>query len=446
MNDYKYLHIANTIKEKIRSGLYKPGSKIPSIKTLAKEMALNTDTIIRAYHQLESEHWIYAVSKSGYYVVKSINTEEDKPLIIDMLTTSPANEVNPYKDFYHCMEKAISLYEHKLFSYSPAKGMPELISLLTKHMVNYQIFARDQDVFITSGAQQALFILALMDFHNGHNTILVEQPTYSVMMETININKIPVRGIRRTANGIDLSELEKMFSHDKIKFLYLMPRFQNPTGFSYSIKQKKEILRLAKKYHVYIVEDDYLADLEINQKNDPLKSFDVDNIVIYVRSFSKTLLPGLRLGMAILPKQLQEGFIKMKGVMDINSSVFSQGALEIYLRSSMYESHVKRTKAFYKNKMDVLNKECGKNLQGLARCFVPSTGIFAYIETDRITAESLITNLENNGVQACSTNSTYIEDFPRPEGIRLCTCKADILSIVHAVQILKQILSDCNVK
>ncbi|MCL2426478.1 MAG: PLP-dependent aminotransferase family protein [Oscillospiraceae bacterium] len=440
MTDYKYEYVVNTVKDKILNGLYKPGNKIPSIQTLAKEMALNADTVIRAYKQLETEHWIYAVAKSGYYVVKSIAIEDEKSSIIDMLTTNPANEINPYKDFHHCMEKAISLYEQKLFSYSPPKGMPELTNILEKHMTTYQIFTKEQNIFITSGAQQALFILALMAFPHDHNTILVEQPTYNVMMNIININKIPVHGIQRTASGIDLSELERIFSQNKIKFFYTMPRFQNPTGFSYTIKQKKEILRLAKKYGVYIVEDDYLADLEINSKNDPLASFDVDNIVIYVRSFSKTLLPGLRLGMAIIPEKLQERFIEMKSSMDINSSVHSQGALEIYLRSNMYYSHVKRTKIFYERRMDALKRACKNELRDLANCFVPPTGIFAYIELNNTTAESLTAKLEKNGLKVWNTAPAYIKSFRCSEGIRLCICKTDIPSIDHAVQIIKRTL------
>ena len=397
--------------------------------------------MIRAYKLLESEHLIYSVAKSGYYVVKSTNDVEETPSTIDMLTTNPANEVNPYKDFYHCMEKAISLYKHKLFAYSPTKGMPELVCVLKKHMVNYQIFAQEQDIFITTGAQQALFILTSMDFPHGRNIVLVEQPTYHAMLEAIKANaNTSVMGIRRTASGIDLAKLEKIFSRNKIKFFYLMPRFQNPTGFSYTNKQKKEILRMAKKYNVYIVEDDYLADLEIIQKNDPFAAFDIDNMVIYVKSFSKTLLPGLRLGMAIIPKPLQEQFFKRKNAIDLNSSVFSQGALEIYLRSNMYEAHVKRTRAFYKKKMDILSKECRKELKDIANCFVPSTGIFAYIEAESFSAGSTIDKLEKSGLKAMSTNPSYLEGFAHPEGIRLCTCKADAESIPRAVQILKKTL------
>jgi DNA-binding transcriptional MocR family regulator len=357
-----------------------------------------------------------------------------------MLTTNPADEVNPYRDFYHCMEKAISLYEHKLFAYSPVQGMPELIGALKEHMTNYQIFTEERDIFITTGAQQALFILASMDFPNGRNIILTEQPTYHVMLEAIKAGKASATGIRRSPDGLDLAGLEGIFAQNAIKFFYLMPRFQNPTGYSYTNAQKKEILRLAKKYHVYIVEDDYLADLEINRKNDPFAAFDTDDIVVYVKSFSKTLLPGLRLGAAIVPKQLQKEFIKIKYAMDLNSSVFSQGALEIYLRSSMYKTHVKRTRAFYNRKMDILRQECEKELNEAARCFVPPTGIFAYIEPENFSAESIVGKLEKIGLSSMSTNPFYLENFAHPEGIRLCTCNVPAESIPRAVQILKKAL------
>ena len=441
MANYKYENTAETIKEKILNGTYKSGGRLPSILTLADELSLNTDTVIRAYKLLESEHLIYAAPKSGYYVVKSTGDIEETSSMIDMLTTNPANDVNPYKDFYHCMEKAISLYEHKLFAYSPAKGMPELIIVLRKHLVSHQIFAKEEEIFITTGAQQALFILASMNFPSGHDAVLVEQPTYHVMLEAIKTNQTPVIGIRRTENGLELAELEMILAQNRIKFFYLMPRFQNPTGYSYTNAQKKEILRLAGKYNTYIVEDDYLADLEINRKSDPFSSFDTERRVVYVKSFSKTLLPGLRLGMAIIPDPLQGEFIRRKNIIDLNSSVFSQGALEIYLRSSMYEAHVNHTKAFYKKKMDILNAECKRELKGTARCHVPPTGIFAYIEAgDEKFPANAIDILEKNGLLAMSTNSSYIENFSHPEGIRLCICRTDVKSIQRAVQILKKTL------
>ena len=440
MANYKYEHVAKKVKDKILKDVYLPGSKLPSIQELAKEFSLNKDTIIRAYKLLEAQHLIYSVPKSGYYVMKSTTTAGETTSMIDMRTTCPANEVNPYKDFYHCMEKAISLYEHKLFAYSPPKGMPELISILRKHLTNHQIFAKEQDIFITTGAQQALFILTSINFPNGGDTILVEQPTYNVMLETINANHTPVIGISRTERGIDFAELERIFANHKIKFFYLMPRFQNPTGFSYTNAQKKEILRLAKKYQVYLVEDDYLVDLETDQKNDPIAAFDTDNLVIYVKSFSKTLLPGLRLGMTIIPTELQAAFIKRKYVVDLNSSVFSQGALEIYLRSSMYKTHVKRTKIFYQEKMTILRRECEKELAEIGNYYIPPTGIFAHIEIGNRLEKTIISRLEKGGLKAMGTSASYLEDFPHPPEIRLCTCKVDAKAIPTAVQVIRKVL------
>ncbi|MCL2702639.1 MAG: PLP-dependent aminotransferase family protein [Defluviitaleaceae bacterium] len=435
MARYKYENVSNIIRDKILRGVYKAGSKLPSILSLADEMSLNADTVIRAYRLLESEHLIYSAAKSGYYVVKSACPDLQEPSVIDMLSVNPAAEINPYKDFHHCMEKAISLYENKLFTYSPAKGMPELIAALAKHLQNHQIFAKERDIFITTGAQQALYILAAMDFRSGRDAVLVEQPTYNVMLDIIRLNKIPVTGIERTEDGLDLGELERILARKDIKFLYLMPRFQNPAGFSYTNRQKKEILRLVRKYDTYIVEDDYLADLETNPKNDPYMAFDTDGNVIYVKSFSKTLLPGLRLGAAVIPARIQDEFIKRKNAIDLNSSVFSQGALEIYLRSSMYGPHVKRTRAYYKNKMDILRGELRD-----FNCYVPASGIFACIDTGNAPPDVLVEKLKKSGLLTMGTDTFYIDGFAHSGGIRLCTCKAEAGAIPRAAGVLKSVL------
>ena len=440
MAQYKYEGIAETIKDKILSGAYKPGSKLPSIQGLAKELSLNADTVIRAYTLLETQNLIYSVAKSGYYVIKSTGGVQQASSVIDMLTTNPSIEINPYKDFYHCMEKAISLYDNKLSAYSPPKGMPELIGLLKKHMTNYQIFTREPDIFITTGAQQALFILAAIKFPNGGNTILVEQPTYNAMLNIIDVSGTPVIGIKRTENGLDLAELERIFAQNRIKFFYTMPRFQNPTGFSYTNAHKKDILALAKKYNVYIVEDDYLADLDTNPKNDPFAALDTDNIVVYVKSFSKTIIPGLNLGMAIVPEPLHASFLKMKHSIDLTSCVFAQGALEIYLRSSMYKTHVRRTKKFYSDRMELLSAECRKELTGITDFFIPPTGIFAHIVAANFSQTTILSKLEKDGLQAAGVDSSYLAGFPHSTAIMLCTCNADSASIPRAVQIIKATL------
>lgn len=435
---YKYKAAADAIKQRIYSKEYRPGEKLPSVQGLSKEFAYNSDTIVKAYKLLESEHLIYAVPKSGYYVVKSGADAEGGNCLVDMVTVCPPDRINPYKDFYHCMEKAIALYEKKLFDYSSPKGMPELVNVLVKHLMDFKVFTRPENIFITNGAQQALYILGAMPFPGGGTKVLVEQPTYAVMLQVMKCTRTPVIGIRRTSEGVDLNELEAIFKQGDIKFFYTMPRYQNPTGFCYEDSQKKEIIRLAKKYHVYIVEDDYLADLELDTKVDPMYGLGEQDLIIYIRSFSKTLLPGLRLGMGILPAELHAGFLAYKRSIDLNTPILTQGALEIYLKSSMYKFHVQRTKKYYKEKMDVLREECKQQLQDRIRWYIPSTGIYAYMEVDCITAETLVNRLSKRGVLVSGTNDSYIEGFQHPEGLRLCVCNTEEESIRRTVRLIRQ--------
>lgn len=422
---YKYRQVVDAIREEILSGKRKPGHKLPSIKECAKLYGFNSDTIVKAYQLLENEHLIYSAPKSGYYVVKSLISEAKSDGIIDMVNVRPPDCINPYKDFYHCMEKSISIYKNKLMEYSHTQGMEELRTVLVKHLMMFQIFTNTTDLHITTGAQQALYILVTMPFPGKGSKVLVEQPTYSVMLQTLYSNRIPVVGIKRTKDGIDLKELEALFQTGEIKFFYTMPRYQNPTGFCYNERDKKAILHLAAKYRVYIVEDDYLADLEIDGKATTFYSMDEAKRVIYIQSFSKTLLPGLRLGLAIVPMPLQEQFSVFKHNMDLNTPVLNQGALEIYLKSSMYKSHVLRTKKFYQHKMSVLKTACEIWLPKGQIYHVPPTGIYAYIQLHHQSAQRLIKKLSKTGILISDVSDCYLKGMERSEGIRLCICNCE---------------------
>ncbi|QHQ63475.1 aminotransferase class I/II-fold pyridoxal phosphate-dependent enzyme [Anaerocolumna sedimenticola] len=232
--------------------------------------------------------------------------------------------------------------------------------------------------------------------------------------------------------------MEEVFKAGDIKFFYTMPRFQNPTGYSYNEKQKREILRLAGKYGVYITEDDYLADLELKERADSLYAMGEKERIIYIRSFSKTLLPGLRLGMAIIPDPLKKEFTIYKQSIDLNTPVLTQGALEIYLKSSMYKSHVVRTKKFYKHKMDVLRKACELTFQDNIIYHIPPTGIYAFIQTPSNITEKIVNRLSKQNILLNSIKSSFLDGFPVSEGIRLCVCNCEDDDLLRAVKLIKE--------
>lgn len=126
-----------------------------------------------------------------------------------------------------------------------------------------------------------------------------------------------------------------------------MPRFHNPLGTSYSQREKEAIVKLAEKYDVFIVEDDYLADLEEDPKADPLYAYGDFSHVIYLKSYSKIIFPGLRIGVAVIPNTILESFGKYKRLIDVDSSMLSQGALEIYIKSGMFQRHKQKIRTSY---------------------------------------------------------------------------------------------------
>ncbi|MBY0599388.1 aminotransferase-like domain-containing protein [Bacillus bingmayongensis] len=422
---YKYLNILNDLESMIQKGEIKEGKKLPSIRSLVTQYQCNKATIIRALHELEKRHIIYSVPQSGYYVVKkTANYEVDETENIDFVSSAPDPDVFPYLDFQHCINKAIDTYKNDLFIYGTPKGLPSLISVVQKQLANYQVFTKEENIFITSGVQQALAILTSIPFPNQNKAVLIEQPSYHLYIEYLETNGIPVMGIKRTAEGIDLIELERIFETGKIKFFYTIPRFHHPLGTSYSKTEKEKIISLAKKYNVFIVEDDYLADLEQNQKENPLYSYDNSSHVIYLKSYSKVMFPGLRVGVAVIPPSIAEDFHTYKKILDIDSSMISQAALEIYIKSGMFERHKQKIRLSYFNRSRALFRALEKAYKENQHLFTYKTGNKIGIHTclslqKNIITEMLIKKLRQNQVFIETVDKNYLASFHKEKLLKL---------------------------
>lgn len=440
----KYQKVISHIKKEIASGRLNPGCRLPSIREMASIFSCNKTTIIRAYKGLEMEHLLYAKPKSGYYVVESRDLASLKPPvknIIDFTPAAPDVEALPYLEFQHSINKAIDIYKDSLFSYTDPKGLGSLRKTLAKYMQNFQIFSDPEDIFITTGSQQALFILSAMPFPNGKSNVLVEQPTFVGMLTSLSLNKVTALGIERTPEGIDLEELERIFKNGNIKFFYTIPRFHNPTGFSYPHSQKKAILALARKYDVYIVEDDYLSELETDTKADPMYAMDSASHIVYVKSFSKTLLPGLRIASVVLPRLLVNTFKHYKKACDLNTPVLSQGALEIYLKSGMFENHIKEIRKHYQSRMSILEKSAEELRVLGAACRVPKNGLFAYLELpEGIGVQSFVSALNSENIHVVNASIMFLPDFMKDNSFRLSICKVDKIKITEGIRVMCKVI------
>lgn len=435
----KYVAVKNIIIKSIEDKELNPGQRLPSIREMSERTGYNNSTIMRAYGELEDEGKIYSVDRSGYYVMEIRPKHGRVKYNLDFNTPSPGKDVLPYKDFMSCISKAGELYGEEMFAYGSSEGFEALRKALSKNLMNAQVFVKPDDISITSGSQQALDILSRMEFPNRRGTILVEQPAYVGFMRILYENNLKALGIERDENGFDIEKLENIFSNYQIKFFYTTPRFSNPLGLSYDSGIKKEIARLAKKYDVYIIEDDYLSDIDLCAKNDPIFSYDDSSHVIYIKSFSKTFLPGIRIGLAVLPGMLKERFEKMKWASSLGTSVISQGALEIYLKSGMFEKHIKYLKEYYHSKMKSVNLYLDKYLP--EGCFHghPETGFFNYIKLPHMmNDEDTCAALRTRGILLSYCSGFYLEEFRRRNFLRIC------ISSVPDERIEEGIISICD--
>lgn len=445
---YKYDKIINFIKNQINIGNIKPGKKLPSIRLLSEMFKCSNGTVIKAFSILEQQHIIYSKPKSGYYVIegKPIKDKSNNK-IIQASTSYPDIRLFPYNDFRHCMIQAINSYKEDLFFYTDPRGLPPLLHTMKFHLEDYQIFTKLNNLFITTGSQQAIDLLTKMPFPNGNNTILTEQPTYYGALRAFKLNNMPTIGIDRGFNGIDLDELENKFKKYKLKFFYTTPRLHNPIGYSYSKKEITSILYLAKKYNVYILEDDYMADFIDSTKLLPIYSYDSNDMVINLKSFSKILLPGLRISSMVLPKALLDTFSEYKKWADVNSTIISQGALEIFIKNGMFNTHKEKMKSLYSNRMHHLIEILEENIDENLVYSKPTGGYFLCIFAKNGTHyNKILTLLNSKNIKLVDTRVCFLENHKNTKYFRLSVSKMDERTINITIPEIVKTISENVIK
>ncbi|MFC0469097.1 PLP-dependent aminotransferase family protein [Halalkalibacter kiskunsagensis] len=441
----KYVEIMEEMKHRLASGALTAGSKLPSVRQLAAEFSCSKNTVIKAYEELEKEHVIYAVPKSGYFVVNEVQHAPSENDVIDFLSAGPDKKEMPYVDFQHCMNQAIEQYKEELFTYSDQQGLSSLRAQVAKYLQNLQVFTRPERIVVVSGSQQALHLLVSMPFPNGKSNILIEQPTYFGIIESIHLQQATAFGIELSMEGIDLDRLEYIFRNNDIKFFYMIPRFHNPLGHSYSNSEKKKIVELAETYDVYIVEDDFLGDLDPNAKADPLFSFDPSGRVIYLKSFSKIFLPGLRVATVVLPTLMIDPFLRYKFSADFTSSALSQGALEIYLKSGMFPSHLKKIKEVYQTKMHILQEACDLLLPAHIHFSKPTSGFYLTIRLpENVMAKQVVHKLNEEHILVDDASRMFLPEYKKDNLIRLSISQVNENQIKRGIERLAHCIDFFN--
>ncbi len=447
----KYQKVVDEIIEAIENGKMRSGDRLPSIREYSRKLGISKATIIRAYDELEEKHHVYSIPQSGFYVANSKQKKIAHDEIFDFETVGLDKRVIPYQGFMHSMNQAINLYSSNLFDYDKPEGLESLRNALVDFFAMQGIHTRAEQIVITSGAQQGLHLIisAIARRSKSEETMIaVEQPTYRMINQIAQINNVSLIGIERDVEGINFMQVEEVFK--RVDYFYTVPRFQNPLGISYTETEKKRLLKMAERHGVIIIEDDYLADLEISKGAMPIHYYDTKGHVIYVKSFSKGFMPGIRLGCVVFSdvSSFKEDVIELKFAHDFCAPVYTQGGLEIFVTSGMYERHLKKVKQVYREKMRKIMAYINANKPENVIYHPSKTGIFIWFRVENV-QKNLIDRLKKRNVMVMPGKGFYIENHKAKNNeveFRLCIGPMSDEAIFKGLEIIFQTIRACGVK
>jgi GntR family transcriptional regulator/MocR family aminotransferase len=234
-------------------------------------------------------------------------------------------------------------------------------------------------VLITSGSQQALSRACLVLLKPG-DTILVESPTYNLGLELFRSFNLKIAGIPVDEHGMAVDLLEPLLQKYHPRLIYTIPNFQNPTGTCLSGPRRRALIDLASRYNVPILEDDYAGDLRYEGRAQPaVKALDTGGDVIYAGTFSKMIMPGLRLGFLVADGPIFQRLLHEKWVNDLTTSTLIQRTLDEYVTVGRYQTHLRRSCRSNRIRRDAMLSAIRRYLPREIHCPAPQGGLYLWL-------------------------------------------------------------------
>lgn len=402
----KHQFVMTQLLNRIETNIYT--EKLPSIRALMDDFQVSQSTITQALHQLIELNKIYTKENVGYFIIPNKTTIEDTKTSFDFSTASTSWTDFPMDSYAQCLEIALKNGKSELFRYGATDGNSNLKKMFQKLLEKEQLYFKLNQLLITSGTQQSLHLLALL--LKPSESFLIEQPTYHLMIKLVERLNINYSTYHRQVNQLDLAELEKTIKQSRPKYLFLMPRLHNPLGSTMSEYEKQTILNFADQYDFYIIEDDYLSDFERSNKYKTMFELDTNARVIYLKSFSKIMFPGQRLGLIILPEELVTPFTQLKEVTDIQTNSLSQVIMQTFIESGLYEYHREKIVQRHKIKARTLRLALRKYLKDDS--FYDNRQMHTVIELpNKMNMDRLYLELKKRNVYVDNHKANYVSGY-----------------------------------
>jgi GntR family transcriptional regulator/MocR family aminotransferase len=429
-----YQQIEAYFRAGILSGSFLPEARLPASRQLARDLGVNRMTVETAYANLESDGLVYFKVGSGTYVlpppVLALPVKDNAQALFpawqqtlqlplsfsDETLAAPAGadlirfavgSGDPGLFPLDAMRKILQTVMRRdgvsALGYGDLYGYAPLRATISHVLANQGIQARPENILITSGSQQAIALAAQLLLREGE-TVLVESPTYGGALDLFRKLRLRVVGVPVDGNGMQVDGLDALFEQVRPRLIYTMPNFHNPSGVCLSNQRRHELIALAGRHNIPILEDDYVGDLRYDGHAQPaLKALDPGGQVIYVSTFSKMLMPGLRTGFLVAEGPVFENLAQGKRATDLAASNLIQRAVEGYVTVGRYQAHLRRSCQLYKSRRDAMLAALRRYLPRDVQFIASRGGLFLWLQLpDGLTAEQLLPIAREQGVDFAS--------------------------------------------
>jgi DNA-binding transcriptional MocR family regulator len=409
-----YLQIRDRIQHLIHTGRLQPNAQLPSIRVLAQTVKVNKLTVLEAYSVLEADGLVRAKQGAGYFINPPALRAFTPPAPLPPSTFNPAQDVillthgiHAFTDIYAAslhshdqpdyidfglgfpqptgledlqrIARRAMKESHTFFQPGDPQGNFELRGQISKILIQQGLEISPENLIITHGSMQALSLL-VDHFVAPGDWVMVEAPTYHGFLSILQQRSAQMIGIPMTPAGMNLELLAQYLESHRPKLIYTISTLHNPTGITTSVAHRKQLLALAERYDCLIIEDNAYEPLSFDITPPPIKAFDTSGRVIYVGTFSKTLMPGLRVGYMAITGAEREAMTERKLLNDFHVSAASQAIVKEYLASGHYRHRLNQIRTLHRDRRDTMLNLLARYCPPTVTWTVPEGGTFLWIQ------------------------------------------------------------------
>ncbi len=385
--------LADALRSAVTREELSPGERLPSTRTLADSLGLARGTVANAYEQLIAEGCLEARAGSGTLVagkpvslmLPSVTPSllPDRPPAVPRETVRyaalakkltplpsrpfsvavPEGDVALDKHWRRLARRLCASQAAAPSGYPDPQGLPALRSVIADYLLRARAVRCSADnLTITEGTQQGLYLAAKVLLQAG-DTVWAEDPVYSGLTAVLDDRGVRTRRIPVDIHGLDVERATTNASHARAAFV--TPSHQYPLGMPLSMPRRLALVDWARKHGGWIVEDDYDSELRYAGQPFPALQGLAPDRVVYLGTFSKVLAPSLRLGYIVVPEALTKAFVGVRALLGRGSASFEQHLVATFMREGFFETHIRRIRAHYAARREILLNALGAELPQL---------------------------------------------------------------------------------